>query len=120
MKLNKELCYKIIVNSYGNPHINSIILLEEIVEQHKLKLKKNVRSKNREMLYSPLSEGWRVGYGYIEEKYRIGYAKARYALRKLEKYNLISREQIAGGLIGSEIYIKLNMENIKELLEVRD
>lgn len=122
IKLNRDLAYETIINKHNNPHIASINLLDEIISQHQLQLVPNPDNEEEMTLYSLLVDGWKVGYKYFKEKYGLEYAQARYSFRKLEKYNLIVRKQVHTGYkpslnkAGSEICIKLNLENIKKFL----
>lgn len=122
LKLNRDLAYKTIINKHNNPHIASINLLEEIIDQHHLRHVPNPDNIKEMILYSPLVDGWKVGYKYFKEKYELEYAQARYAFRKLEQYNLISRHRIFKSYKpsikegGSELYIKLNLETIKNFI----
>lgn len=124
IKLNRELCYKTIVNERGHPHSTSVELLEDIIDHYQLELIANPDNSKQMILYSPLNEGWKVNYKFFKEKYNFGHAKIRYAFRKLEKYDLIVRKQVLKAYVpmkaqgGSEIYIKLNLEKIIKLLKL--
>lgn len=124
IRLNKELCYRIIVNKRNTPHTVAITLLEEVIDKSQLQVKTAVTASENKVLYSPLKEGWKVDYKYFKEKYNFGHAKVRYAFRILEKYKLITRKRIVKAYIpsvdkgGSETYVKLDLEKIKYFLEM--
>lgn len=120
IKLNRDLAYKAIVNAQGNPMTSSIIILEEIVNNYQLQLITD--SDNQSKLYSPLEDGWHVDYKYFTEKLGFKRFKTRYAFWKLEEYSLIKRVIVkptkGTKAMGSDLYLKLNLESIKNLLDI--
>jgi hypothetical protein len=124
IKLNKALASKKILNKRGSPQTTAVMLLEEIVSQYQLELITDPDNKSQQSLSSSLKEGWKVNYQYFEEKFGYGHYKTRYAFRALEQHNLIKRERLlkpyqhAVSQGGSEIYIILNLANIKNFLDL--
>lgn len=123
IKLSRELAYKAIINEQGNPMTSAIIVLEEIVNNYQLQFIPGVNNTEQVRLYSPLKDGWLTNYKYFEEKLGFKRYRIRYAFWKLEECGLIKRKVVPkppkGTKIGgSELYIFLNLENIKNLLEL--
>lgn len=125
IKLNRALAHEIIINQQGNPHVTSIKLLEDIIEHYQLELINHPDHPQQMILSSPLKSGWRINYQYFKAKYNFERAKTRYAFRKLEQHHLMTRERVLSAHIpfkaqgGSEIYIKLNLENVIKLLTIQ-
>jgi hypothetical protein len=122
IRLNKEACYKTIVNERGSPITTAVIILEEIVNNYQLQLASVPDNPKVQNLYSFLKEGWITNYKYFEEKFSFKHHKTRYAFWKLEEYSLITRERVFYGISsdgtkgGSEIRLTLNLKNVQPLL----
>lgn len=112
--LDKEACYKTIINERGSPITTAIIVLEEIVNNYQLQ--STLDNSKVQNLYSSLEAGWITNYKHFEEKFSFKRYKTRYAFWKLEEYSLITRERVFHGISsdgtkgGSEIRLTLNLK----------
>lgn len=115
VKLNKELAQQVITDSYPKSSQFAIEVLNEILQHHSFELRNNV-------IHMPLQDGWTVSYKHFMDKYGFGYAKIRYAMRKLSKYDLVDRKMVITKseynttFVGSKINLKINFEKVKNLI----
>lgn len=117
IKLDREKTLKFVIDDRGNPFMNAIVLLEDLIGSYN-----KLYTKDDSIIADKVSQAIKIDYKDLENRLGLNYNKIRLAFRRLErKYQLVKRDMIFNkddkGKVkgGSKTFARLYLSNIENL-----